>query len=263
MTADLGWSSEKVTKSLEEVQNAKLKEDGDLCLIAWDEENEIVLITNGLIKDRIAGPKQIEAAVNIIKNLPSCPSIFSLLLGIFKELGEEFKPLCDTLSHRVSDRVCDTLSIPPGYGYGKGKGIRGGSKEGGKPTAKERRLALFAEAQQIYPQAHNRHLAAEVTGRNAYTADLKDHKKLGFDSEAELHAHVLNKIRAAVNSSEWEKDEGKYIPGIGKWFKNRLWRGEFVQGRASPYAQLSEKGRRTAQNAEVVLNELWSDDGQA
>ena len=96
-----------------------------------------------------------------------------------------------------------------------------------KATAKDRRAEMFGQVQAAYPTAFNRHLASETTGRNAYTADLQAHENHGFATEGDMHEHVLAQIRKASNSERWLEDDGKYIPGIGKFLKNRLWRGNF------------------------------------
>uniref|UniRef100_A0A6H1ZDM3 Uncharacterized protein n=1 Tax=viral metagenome TaxID=1070528 RepID=A0A6H1ZDM3_9ZZZZ len=122
-----------------------------------------------------------------------------------------------------------------------------------KPTAKQRREAMFLEVQEKhYPRNFDRHLSGEISGRTSYVTQLKDHKALGFESEQEFHRHVLGKLEQAKVCAQWQEDEGKRIPGIGKFFKEKRWRGEFQAPNPSP---LSEKGQRSAANMQAWLEE--------
>lgn len=125
-----------------------------------------------------------------------------------------------------------------------------------KPSAKDRREAMFREIQEhFYPHAFDRHLSGEITGRRAYAKDLKDHQAYGFPNEQAMHSHICVVIERAKQSPLWQKagddGPGQYIPGIGKFFKERLWRGSFGgQGEPGP---LSSVGRQAAQNAAKAM----------
>lgn len=119
---------------------------------------------------------------------------------------------------------------------------------------------MFDEIQtHFYPQNFNRHLAQAITGRRAYVRDLQQAKSLGFANEQALHTKVCIAIEQAKQSSTWQKDggegEGQFIPGIGTFFKERLWQGKF-EANPPGMDQLGQAGRQTARNAKAALEAM-------
>jgi len=278
IAADLGRSEKWAKTNL-----GKLADAG---LIICDKQNDLILVRDQLREEGLANPNTVSFARKFVGGLPASPDIFGCILEQAERLGRDFvAPLIQDLRDRLvvtqsepfrngsvngfeinkkekEDRKDkskkEAAASPPrllALDGGRKRGGEGRRAQGREETAKDRRARLFEEAQAIYPIAFERHLSGEVSGRNTYAKDLKDNQALGFNSEAELHRQVLESIRAHAASTAWNAESGKFIPGIGRFFRDRRWRSNPTSAQG-PLEQLSRAGRTTAENAAQALREL-------
>lgn len=274
IAADLGRSERWAKNSLEKLADAGL--------VIRDEQHDLILVVGQLCEEGLANPNQVSFARKLMASLPNSPDIFGCILKQAEILGRDFiAPLIQDLRDRLvatqsepfrngfetnkkekedkkDKNKKETAASPPrllALDGGRKSGDEGERIQGRKKTAKDRRARLFEEVQAIYPIAFERHLSGEVSGRNCYAKDLRDHQALGFYSEAELHQKVLESVRAHAASTAWRAEDGKFIPGIGRFLKDRRWRSNPTSSQGS-LDQLSRAGRATAENAARALREL-------
>lgn len=276
VAADLGRSERWAKANLEKLVVAGL--------VVSDEQNDLIMVKGQLEEEGLSNPNVVSFARKLTAGLPNSPEIFQCLLDQAESLGRDF---IAPLIQDIRDRLCTTQPEPFAKGYpnplqtkitrnknDKEKNnensaaapprllaLDGGKRrvrekdQDRKETAKERRERFFREAQELYPVAFERHLSGGMSGRNTYANDLKDYSTLGFGSESELHRQVLESIRAHAASVAWKSDGGKFIPGIGRFFRDRRWRNNPTSAQG-PLDQLSRAGRTTAENAARALREL-------
>ncbi|MBU4565610.1 MAG: hypothetical protein KKE29_12880 [Proteobacteria bacterium] len=282
VAADLGRTEKWARTNLQKLVDAGL--------VISDEQNDLIMLKGQLREEGLSNLNVVSFARKLVAGLPNSPEIFQCLLDQAESLGRDFiAPLIQDLRDRLRGTQAEPFQNGSVNGFETNKkenkkekekekekkkkgaaaapprllALDGGRKRGGEgrrvqgreETAKDRRARLFEEAQAIYPIAFERHLSGEVYGRNAYAKDLKDNQALGFNSEAELHRQVLESIRAHAASTAWNAESGKFIPGIGRFFRDRRWRSNPTSAQG-PLEQLSRAGRTTAENAAQALREL-------
>ena len=97
ITADLGWSLERLSKPFGE-----LLANG---FIHYDEATEIVLITNALKYQSPDNPNQVKHALTILEELPPTP-LFALLTTVAKRF-------CEPLAEGLQEQLGEGFGKPP------------------------------------------------------------------------------------------------------------------------------------------------------
>lgn len=216
MAEFLGWTTKRFAEPFAELLRERL--------IAYDERTRTLYLRNFLKYNPIENENQAKSAAKLLEEIPETSPFIQEVKRFLEPLSKPFlKPLLERLGERYGEPAAVAVSSSSKQ-YQK--------KSRTTPSAKIARDGTGEDFEQFWS------LYPRKTGKGAARKAWEKVSQNGLPAWPILEAS----LRAHLESTQWEKDDGQYIPHPDTWLNQERWH-DTPQRRWRPSDDDTDRGR--------------------